>query len=75
MFLLSNRGYKFANFFFLFSFFAWSDRQEQCSVCLDFSCWTGIDTKPSLYSAARLRGFEEDLHLEGEQFNTLLSIL
>jgi hypothetical protein len=26
-------------------------------------------------SAARLRGFEEDLHLEGQQFNTLLSIL
>lgn len=26
-------------------------------------------------SAARLRGFEDDLHLEGEQFNTLLSIL
>ncbi|KAL5507991.1 hypothetical protein ACEPAH_5609 [Sanghuangporus vaninii] len=26
-------------------------------------------------AAARLRGFEEDLHLVGEQFNTLLSIL
>ncbi|KZT13068.1 MFS general substrate transporter [Laetiporus sulphureus 93-53] len=26
-------------------------------------------------SAARLRGFEEDLHLTGEQFDTLLSIL
>ncbi|KZT72529.1 sugar transporter, partial [Daedalea quercina L-15889] len=26
-------------------------------------------------SAARLRGFEDDLHLKGEQFNTLLSIL
>ncbi|KAF9243773.1 MFS general substrate transporter [Melanogaster broomeanus] len=25
--------------------------------------------------AARLRGFEEDLHLEGQQFNTVLSIL
>lgn len=25
--------------------------------------------------AARLRGFEEDLHLEGEDFNTILSIL
>lgn len=26
-------------------------------------------------AAARLRGFEEDLHLEGQEFNTLLSIL
>ncbi|KAF9232155.1 MFS general substrate transporter [Melanogaster broomeanus] len=26
-------------------------------------------------AAARLRGFEEDLHLEGQQFNTVLSIL
>lgn len=26
-------------------------------------------------SAARLRGFESDLHLVGQQFNTLLSIL
>lgn len=26
-------------------------------------------------SAARLRGFEEDLHLEGQQFASLLSIL
>lgn len=26
-------------------------------------------------SAARLRGFEVDLHLEGQQFDTLLSIL
>ncbi|OAX41332.1 MFS general substrate transporter [Rhizopogon vinicolor AM-OR11-026] len=26
-------------------------------------------------AAARLRGFEEDLHLEGQQFNTILSIL
>ncbi|KAH9844126.1 MFS general substrate transporter [Rhodofomes roseus] len=26
-------------------------------------------------SAARLRGFEDDLHLKGQQFNTLLSIL
>jgi len=26
-------------------------------------------------SAARLRGFEEDLHLEGSQFATVLSIL
>ena len=26
-------------------------------------------------SAARLRGFEEDLNLQGQQFNTLLSIL
>jgi hypothetical protein len=25
-------------------------------------------------SAARLRGFEDDLHLEGQQFNTVLSI-
>jgi hypothetical protein len=25
--------------------------------------------------AARLRGFEEDLHLKGSQFSTLLSIL
>jgi hypothetical protein len=26
-------------------------------------------------SAARLRGFEEDLHLKGQEFATLLSIL
>ncbi|OJA09687.1 hypothetical protein AZE42_07770 [Rhizopogon vesiculosus] len=26
-------------------------------------------------AAARLRGFEDDLHLEGQQFNTILSIL
>ena len=26
-------------------------------------------------SAARLRGFEEDLHLEGNQFATVLSVL
>ncbi|OBZ76615.1 hypothetical protein A0H81_03720 [Grifola frondosa] len=26
-------------------------------------------------SAARLRGFEDDLHLKGQEFNTLLSIL
>jgi len=26
-------------------------------------------------SAARLRGFEEDLHLKGQEFNTILSIL
>ncbi|KAJ8593294.1 hypothetical protein M405DRAFT_762180 [Rhizopogon salebrosus TDB-379] len=26
-------------------------------------------------AAARLRGFEEDLHLEGQQFNTILSVL
>lgn len=31
----------------------------------------------SLYlrSAARLRGFEEDLHMKGRQFNTLISSL
>lgn len=27
------------------------------------------------HSSARLRGFEQDLHLEGQEFNTLLSIL
>ncbi len=27
------------------------------------------------HSAARLRGFEDDLHLKGQEFNTLLSIL
>lgn len=27
------------------------------------------------YSAARLHGFEADLHLKGQQFATLLSIL
>ena len=27
------------------------------------------------HSAARLRGFEPDLHLKGQQFNTILSIL
>lgn len=27
------------------------------------------------FSVARLKGFEADLHLEGQQFNTLLSIL
>jgi hypothetical protein len=26
-------------------------------------------------SAARLKGFEVDLHLKGQEFNTLLSIL
>jgi MFS transporter, ACS family, DAL5 transporter family protein len=26
-------------------------------------------------SAARLEGFEEDLHLTGQQFNTLLGVL
>lgn len=28
-----------------------------------------------LASAARLRGFEEDLHLQGQQFNDILSAL
>ncbi len=28
-----------------------------------------------LYSAARVHGFEEDLHLQGQEFATLLSIL
>jgi hypothetical protein len=27
-----------------------------------------------LFSAARLKGFEADLHLKGQQFNTVLSI-
>lgn len=27
------------------------------------------------HSAARLRGFEQDLQLKGQEFNTLLSIL
>jgi hypothetical protein len=30
---------------------------------------------PLCNSAARLHGFEDDLHLEGQQFNTILSIL
>lgn len=29
----------------------------------------------ALYRAARLRGFEGDLNLKGQEFNTLLSIL
>jgi len=29
----------------------------------------------SFSSAARLKGFEADLHLKGQEFNTLLSIL
>jgi MFS transporter, ACS family, DAL5 transporter family protein len=29
----------------------------------------------SFSSAARLEGFEADLHLKGQEFNTLLSIL
>ena len=29
----------------------------------------------SFFSAARLKGFEADLHLKGQEFNTLLSIL
>ena len=28
----------------------------------------------SSFSAARLKGFEADLHLKGQQFSTLLSI-
>ncbi|KAF9240842.1 MFS general substrate transporter [Melanogaster broomeanus] len=35
-------------------------------ACIQFDGATSI-------SAARLRGFEEDLHLEGQQFNTILS--
>jgi hypothetical protein len=29
----------------------------------------------SFFSAARLKGFEADLHLKGQQFNTLLGVL
>lgn len=32
-------------------------------------------TRDLMLSAARLKGFETDLHLEGQQFATLLSIL
>ena len=32
--------------------------------------------RPTIFSsAARLKGFEADLHLKGQQFNTLLGIL
>ncbi len=49
------------------------DRPKQCEVR-----WSSLAIFPCLtlcYSAARLKGFEEDLHLQGEQFATLLSIL
>lgn len=35
----------------------------------------GLQIDRNNASAARLRGFEADLHLKGEEFNTLLSIL
>jgi len=45
---------------------------EQCSVNILVNSYA---TSESLGSAARLRGFEEDLGMEGTQFATVLSVL
>ena len=49
------------------------DRQKQCRVS-KFTGVSGVSDLP-FCRAARLRGFEDDLGLKGNEFPTLLSIL
>lgn len=49
-------------------------RQEQYFVSRAI-CTHSATTNYSSPSAARLKGFEADLNLKGQEFNTLLSIL
>jgi len=48
------------------------DRQSECYV-RDVSSY--LLRSHDVYSNARLQGFEQDLHLHGQQYSTVLSIL